>query len=316
MKVSYNWLQTFFENPLPTPEAIKVLFERHLAEIEDMEKVGEDTMIDVNILPDRACYALNHEAIAFELYQLLEDNKFKPKKWKYDFEPVPLLQSHIEDKTLCDRQIFVKIEGIDNTIETPSEIKEMLETVGQRSISFIVDLTNFSMLNIGQPLHAFDTDKISAEIFVRKAKTEERVTTLDNKEIILDDQMVVIADQHAALDIAGIKGGKKAETTKETRNIYLSASHFDGANIRKTSQKVGIKTDASKRFENGLSSGDAKRGVTDFLEVLLKYQPNVKVTGYIDLDYAKREKKELIVSTSFISEKLGIDKGAETYKTI
>ncbi len=316
MKVSYKWLQTFFENPLPSPEEVKVLFERHLAEIENMEKVGDDTMIDVNILPDRACYCLNHEAIAFELYQLLSDNTFKPKKLKYDFESVTPLESRVEDTTLCDRQIFIKIEGIDNTVETPEEIREMLEAAGQRSISFIVDLTNFAMLNVGQPLHAFDADKVSGMISVRKARPGEKVTTLDNKEIAIEEGMIVIADEEAPLDIAGIKGGKKAETTKETKNIYLSASHFDGTSIRKTSQKVGIKTDASKRFENRLSSADAKRGATDFLLTLLTYQPDAKVAGYIDLDFAKREDKELEVSAAFISEKIGINEPADTYRNI
>lgn len=306
MKVSYNLLQTYFTKKLPAPSEVKEIFERHLAEVEEMTEVGGDTMIDVNILPDRACYALSHEGIALELSLLLSDNRLVAKQVSDIDTGLPSLDAEVTAPLLCDRQIFVKIDNVDNTIETPKEIKEVLETLGQRSISFLVDLTNYVMFETGQPLHVFDASLVKGKISVRAGIPGEKVMTLDNKEVVLDETILTIADEEAPLDIAGIKGGKKAETSKNSTSVILSASHFDSRSIRKTTSKVGIKTDASKRFENNISSVLVPYATKMFLTLLSQYNKDVKQVSIVDIDNSRIEEKEIQTTLTFLSEKIGV----------
>lgn len=310
MRISYNWLQTYFIEKLPEAKEVISLFEKHLAEVENVEEKNGDTVFDVNILPDRACYALGHEAIAFELSHLVSQS-YKQKMSDFDMRSILKFPVEVLDEDFCDRYIAIKINGIDNTLETPREIKDALENIGQRSINFLVDIANFVMLDVRQPLHIFDADLVKEKILVRRASDGEKIITLDNRDITLTKEDFVIADSVDALAIAGIKGGKKAESTKQTKNIILESAHFDAVSIRKTSGRVGIKTDASKRYENNLSSIYAGKGALVFLDLVKKYQPNVSIEAFTDIDTASRENKSLEVSVAFIEGKLGIKIGGD-----
>ncbi|MDQ5950351.1 MAG: Phenylalanine--tRNA ligase beta subunit [Patescibacteria group bacterium] len=315
MKISYNLLQTYFDKKLPDAKEVISLLERHLAEVEDVEEKGDDTVFDVNILPDRAPYALGHEAIAFELSALLGED-FEKREFATLSADLLKIDASVDEATLCDRQIFVKIENVDNEKETPLEIKKVLESLSQRSISFLVDLTNFAMLDVRQPLHIFDAEKVIGKITIRKGKEGEKVTTLDGKDLAVDESMLVIADEEGPLDIAGIKGGKKAEVTKTTKNIILTASHFDAVSIRQTSQKVGIKTDASKRFENNISAKYVEVGAMVFLKLLEKYCPESKIVSFIDINNFTDKEKNISVPHEFIDEKIGVKIGATKIEEI
>ena len=137
---------------------------------------------------------------------------------------------------------------------SPTWLTERLLALGQRSINNVVDATNYVMLALGQPLHAFDLDAIAGHaITVRKARMGETITTLDGDTVVLGISDLVIADTEAPLAIAGIKGGKKAEVMAHTVNIALEAATFDAAMVRKTSRRLNLRTESSVRFENGLS---------------------------------------------------------------
>jgi len=146
---------------------------------------------------------------------------------------------------------------------SPQWLKNSLESMGQKSINNIVDATNYVMFDIGNPIHIFDLDKLeSSQIIIRRAKKEEKFTTLDKKEIVLDESILVIADSKDVLSIAGIKGGTKAEVDENTKNIVIEVANFDAVTIRKASKKLGIFTDSVKRFENGIApvfDGDCDR---------------------------------------------------------
>ncbi|KKU77604.1 MAG: Phenylalanine-tRNA ligase beta subunit, partial [Parcubacteria group bacterium GW2011_GWA2_47_7] len=183
---------------------------------------------------------------------------------------VPVVRVKIEDEHLCSRYIATRIDGVTIGI-TPKDIAAKIEAVGGRSINNIVDITNFVLFDIGQPLHAFDAEKVTGGITVRLAKKGETMTTLDNKSVSMDGTELVIADDEGVLALAGIKGGKKAEVTAETSSIILECANFDPTTTRKTSQKHGIKTDASKRYENGMTSAFAKEGCAIALALFEKY---------------------------------------------
>lgn len=327
MKVSYAWLQTFFKEPLPTPEEVVELFTFHTFEVEDVERRQDDVVFDIKVLPDRAPYALSHQGIARELGSLIKQDFIshsdgiilcsekggKPKneeKFVWIDSEIKNVKVNVEDKETCDRARFVRVMDITSK-ESPPWLSKRLFSVGARSISFVVDLTNFVMLETGQPLHAFDADKVKGDIVIRKAKEGEKITLLDGKEVTLDSTICVIADEIGPLDIAGIKGGKRAEVTLFTKHIILTGCHFNAEIIRKTSDKVKIKNDASKRFENNVSILKAEEAIKYFLFLLKKEDEKVNIGETFDSNPIKEEEKTLSVSIKFIEKLLGLKIGQE-----
>ncbi len=265
MLISYKWLQHYFPKPLPKPEELARLFTFHAFEVEGMEKKGEDTIFDVKILPDRAHYCLSHRGVAGEvaaitgmpITEMLKETDF-PKIGK-----VRDLKIEIKEKKLCRRYIGRVVENV--KIEKSSGwLKEFLEAINQRSINTVVDSANFVMFDLGQPLHAFDSDKVKGGIVIRLAKAGEKIITLDNRDVTLDEKTLVIADDEGPLAIAGVKGGKRAEVTEATKNLILESANFEPANIRKTSVRLGIKTDASKRYENEITPVLCEKAMDEF----------------------------------------------------
>ncbi|MBI5005068.1 MAG: C40 family peptidase [Candidatus Lloydbacteria bacterium] len=268
MTISYNWLQSFFNEKLPAPEKVAELLTMHAFEVESFEKKGGDTIFEIDILPNRAHDCLSHRGVAKELGALLKLNfKFQISNVSSESQ---ILKNNItikiEDEKLCRRYIGRIIEGV-KVGPSSDWLREHLLSIGQKSINNVVDATNYVMFHLGQPLHAFDLAKIESveisnlksqisnkkEIIVRMAREGERITTLDKKEVMLDSETLVIADKESPLAIAGIKGGMKAEVNEATKNIILESANFEPTNIRLASRALGIRTDSSKRFEQGLA---------------------------------------------------------------
>jgi phenylalanyl-tRNA synthetase beta chain len=156
------------------------------------------------------------------------------------------------NKDLCKRFSALLIENI-VIKDSPIWLKARLSSVGERSINNVVDITNFVMLDKGQPLHAYDYDKlIGNKLIVRKAKNNEKVKTLDGIERTLDNTMLVISDEKNVEDIAGIMGGHNSQISSETNTILLEAANFDMYNIRRSSRQLGLRSEASTRFEKGI----------------------------------------------------------------
>ncbi len=254
MLISKNLLQTYFDKPLPSADVIAAKLTAHSFEIEGIEKKKKDTLIDVKVLPNRAHDCLSHRGIARELAAVLSISLKKEKQQKLPkgSKKSPLIDVDIKDKR-CVRYASLVLSQV-SVNESPKWLKEAMETLGARSINNIVDATNYVLYMLGQPLHAFDYDKlVGAKIVVRGAKEGESMTTLDGKVIALEKETLVIADKEGVLAIAGVKGGTKAELTKETKTIAIEAASFDGATVRKAAQKYNLRTDAAKRFEQGLT---------------------------------------------------------------
>ncbi len=270
MKFSYNWLQSYFDKPLPKPDELAKLLTRHSFEIEEVttrhpmscNNTTSDVVLDLDILPNRAPDCSSHMGIAKECSVI---SGCEIKEIEIDFKASDDLKTSdelsldIQEPELCPRYTALLIKNV-KVGPSPDWLKERLEVIGQKSINNIVDIGNYVMLETGQPLHAFDLDKLEGKkIVVRLAENGEKITTLDNQNPVLDETVLVIADGRLAplggdpLAIAGIKGGKKAEITEETKDIIIEAAIFDSVNIRRTSKKIGIKTDASYRFEHGVS---------------------------------------------------------------
>lgn len=163
-----------------------------------------------------------------------------------------LVKIKIEDPLLCKRFTGRVIRNAEIK-ESPDWLKKRLTAIGLKPKNNIVDITNFVMFETGQPLHAFDYDKIRGkEIIVKTAKEGDKFTTLDSKERVLNSGSLMICDAEGYIGIAGVMGGKDSEISGSTRNIFLESAYFDPVSIRKNSKKLGLQTDASQRFERGI----------------------------------------------------------------
>ncbi|MFA6273194.1 MAG: phenylalanine--tRNA ligase subunit beta [Candidatus Paceibacterota bacterium] len=313
MLISYNWLQRYFEKKLPTAEKVAEILTFSAFEIESVEsldKLGteeKDFVLDVKVLPDRAHYALCHRGIARELAAAKPDLRMSDIRHLQtsDICKLKLLKIEIDNLTDCRRYIGRQIEGV-KVEPSPDWIKKLLASVGQRSINNIVDAGNFVMFDMNQPLHAFDADKVKGTIQIRRAKKGEKIITLDDKEIVLDPEILIIADDEGPLAIAGIKGGKKTQVTEKTKNIILESANFNPTLIRKTAQKLNLQTDASKRFENDLSPAIAETAINELSTLIAEVSPNAKFGELVD-EYPKPVKQKIVkVSPDFVAQKLGV----------
>lgn len=286
--ISYKWLASHFEKDIPSPEEISALFMKHLCEVEAMEKKGDDTIFDLKIMPDRGHDLLAHKGIAREVSMLAEAPMKKDTQKAFTVSQVVPLRVVVEDAKLCPRYVGRVVQGV-KVGPSPLWLRERLESVGQHSINNIVDITNYVMLELGQPIHAFDMGKLargkdgSVEIVVRAAKEGEQMMTLDNKNLILTSDTLVIADMERAIAIAGVKGGKDASVDKNTSSIVFEAANFNAVSIRKTSARIGIRTDSSRRFEHDISPVLASEAMSLATELLLQMCHDAKAGEVIDV---------------------------------
>jgi phenylalanyl-tRNA synthetase beta subunit len=173
------------------------------------------------------------------------------------------------------------------------------------------------MFEIGQPMHAFDVDKLASQkIIVRQAYDGEKITTLDNKEVNLNNEVTVIADEKEVLAIAGIKGGKKAEVDLNTKNIILEAANFNSTSIRKNSKKLGVATESSRRFENQITPELAEKGINMALELIKKYASTPETKIYKNIEYYPKPIKTFYsgISVSEVEKLLGLEIKEENIK--
>ncbi len=311
MKVSLSWLQTYFDTPLPKAEEISDALTFHAFEIE--ESSGD--MLDVKVLPNRAADCLCHCGLAKELSAILDISlKSDPlRDLLPKFPKTDVLTVTIEDPKKCLRYMGAVVKGV-KVGPSPAWLKKALETVGQRSINNIVDATNYVMLNIGQPLHAFDAAKLTQKdgkyaIGVRNAKEGEMFTTLSNETFTLKSNVLLITDANvdSAIGIAGIKGGKAAEVTANTTDIIIESANFDGTTTRRAAQTLKLFTDASVRFQNRPSPQLAAYGMRDVLTLITTIAGG-EVVGVVD-EYPTRPERSRGTSVSLakINSVLGSD---------
>ena len=320
MKYSLNWLKEHLDESgvrLPDIAIVTKEVTMRAFEVEEVEDHGGDAIMEIKVLPDRAHDALSHRGMAREMGALL-GVKRKPR----EAAPVtidagvPTVRVTIEDPKLCMRYIAVRVDGVEIGA-SPKDIADKLSSVGSRSINNIVDITNFVLFDIGQPLHAFDADKLKGGITIRLAKKGETMSTLDNKALVLGGTELVIADDEAVLALAGIKGGKHAEVTSTTKNIIIESANFDPTLTRKTSQKHNIKTDASKRYENGITSMFAEEACALALSLIATHGGReVKIGMATDVYPTEEAEVKVNVSVADANKLLGLAIKAEDIKTV
>src|SRR3989344_7103653 len=310
MKFSYNWLQSFFGEKLPEPKELGDLLTKHSFEVEEVEKKGEDYIMSVDILPNRAHDCLSHYGLARECAGLLEfeTRNQKPKaSEESDGQNSQLLNVEINGDDLCPRYSAYVIEGV-KIADSPDWMKERLESVEQKSINNVVDITNYIVWELGQPLHAFDFDKIKgSEMTVRLSKAGEKVETLDGEIRELDDRTLIIEDSERLIDLAGIKGGANTQIDKDTKTIVLQAAIFDAAHIRRSSQYLGLRTDAAMRYMHGFDPNLPVKALRRGVELLMETNPDAKIVQKIDIYSDPAKPKRVSLSYGYINGLLGVN---------
>lgn len=307
MKFSRSWLQTYSKEPLPEVSKLEEIVTFNAFEIEEVTKVGEDDVLDIKVLPNRAHDALGHKGMARDIVALLGNTFVDPNEYYEGNANETVVAPTIltEDTKACTRFMSVRIDGIEVT-ESSEWLKKALNAIGQKSINSIVDITNYVQFSLNKPMHAYDASLISGNTLVARMATKgEKLTTLDDKELKLDTSTLVIADTEKPLGLAGIKGGKFSGISSETTSIVVESANFNPTLIRKTAQKYGIRTDASKRFENEISDELVEEGLRMTIALVQKLNPQAKVGTIVDVWNRKPWSYTVSVSTQEVNAVLG-----------
>ncbi len=308
MKFSYNWLGSLLEKSLPPVAELGDLITFHSAEIEELITVEGDTVLDVKVLPDKSAWLMSHRGMAKEIAVITKntlnaDPFLNQVQLSQDADITISLNSDT-----CDFYSAALISGV-KVGPSPDWLKERLVAIGQRSINNIVDATNYVMFELGQPLHAFDADKLGGHhITVRDAKAGEKITTLTGEEYELtpNDALIVDGTNDTPVGIAGIKGGKVAAVDTSTTNIIIESAHFDRFAVRKTAKTLKLQTDASKRYENGISSAVAPIALTRVVALILEVAGG-KTEAVTSAGDSSVERLPVTVRLSEINSLLGIN---------
>lgn len=293
-------------------EGIMILpkeYEKQLGkEIVEVLKLKED-VIDFEITPNRPD-CLSIEGLGRETAASLRKPFFNPRS---DLEKLKVekkdqiegLKVEITAEDLCYRYAARMVKNV--TIgKSPDWMVRRLQACGVRSINNIVDITNYVMLELGQPMHAFDIESIKGKkITVRRAKKGEKITTLDEVERVLEDTMLVIADEEKPVAIAGVMGGLNSEIEQNTDTVVFESAVFYGGSIRKTAKKVGLRTEASSRYEKGLSPENAIRVVNRAVQLVEQLGIGEAVEGVIDVYPTKQRENRIPFEVEKINQLLG-----------
>ena len=203
----------------------------------------------------------------------------------------------------CSLFLAKKVENV-VIKESPKFIKNRLMACGIRPINNVVDISNYVMLELGQPLHFYDSDRLGDTIVVRMAEADEKLVTLDNQERLLAENDIVIADKEKAVGLAGVMGGLETEVTENTKNIIIESAIFDGVRVRKTSKKI-LRSEASNRFEKGLDPVRTYMAIERACNLLEKYADGKVITSTVKYDTTKKEDKKIEITFKNILDVLG-----------
>lgn len=253
MNISYNWLRELTGTQLKARELAELLTRVGLA-VEVVHEVADDFVLEIDLTSNRPD-CLSHLGVAREVVAAggggsvaLPEGAPSPMEGRAaSYTAVEIL-----DEDLCPRYSGRVVRGV--TIKpSPEWLVRRLEAIGQRPINNVADITNYVLHEQGQPLHAFDLAKLAENrIVVRRAEAGEKIKTLDGVERELDSEMLVIADALRAVAVAGVMGGEETEISDKTRDVLIESAYFSPASVRRTSRVLGLRTEASHRFERGV----------------------------------------------------------------
>lgn len=319
MIFSYNWLQSFFKKKLPRPEKLAEFLTLHSFEVSEVKKFDQDFVLDIDVLPNRAPDCFSHLGIAREIAAIINE-KLEIGKWKLkeekNLKTNDFVEVEVKNKEACPRYTARVVTNV-KVEPSPKWLRERLKVCGLRPINNIVDIANYVMLETGQPLHAFDGEKIEEKkIIVRFAREGEKIVTLDEEKYDLNKEILIIADAKKPVAIAGIKGGKDSGIDLKTKTVVLESANFNPKVIRRGSKLIDLKTDASLRFEHGIDPNLTELAINRAAYLIQEIAGGKVAKGLIDFYPQKVLAKRIKLDLNYVERLLGIKISAKEIKNI
>lgn len=306
MKVSVEWLREFVDIDIGINELARKLTDQGVS-VEGVERVGKDYILDLEITPNRpdllSVFGIAREIKAM-LQKDIEKNPFKITEEVQSNGSDIIVE--IEDYSDCPRYTGCSVENIE-VRTSPHWLKQRLEVMGVRSLNNIVDVTNYVLLEMGQPLHAFDAECIKGgRINVRRAKDDESIITLDGLTRKLDRDLLVIADSKKPIALAGIMGDEESEIKNNTKHIFIESAYFNPTLIRRGARRLNLSTESSFRFERKADIHALIPALLRARELIIKFCGGIMKGGVTDI-YIKQEveTEKVTFSIKWLNDFLG-----------
>jgi phenylalanyl-tRNA synthetase beta chain len=307
MKILYNWLKEFVEVTAPAAELASRLSLAGVA-IDSIEDTPAGPVLDAEVTSNRPD-CLGHYGMAREVAAIyrLPVKPVNPKLKESAAKVSDATRVEIEAPDLCGRFTARVLRGV-KVQPSPDWLRQRLEAIGQNSIDNVVDVTNYVMFELGHALHAFDFDKLSEHrIVVRRAKPGEKIRTLDGIERTLTKDMCVVCDATHAVGIGGVMGGAESEIGFSTRNILIECAWFDPVAIRRASKALGLRTEASYRFERGADPEMAELASRRAAELIQQLAGGEILAGVVDVYPARKQPLKIEFARKELLRVMGAD---------
>ncbi len=304
MKVTYSWLKDFVDIKISPKELADKLTMAGL-EVVSLEEAGRDFVLEIEITSNRPDW-LSIIGVAREISAITGSKLKTAQRLKIKTTNLKSVEISVDDKNDCPFYSAMIIRDV-KVVPSPEWLKKRLESLGCRSVNNIVDITNYILFEFGQPLHAFDLDKLSKQgICVRRARPNEKMITIDGQQKILNSEILVIADIDRPVAIAGVMGGKETEVTDSTASILLESAVFNPIVVRKGRQKLGLQSESSYRFERGVDAENAKNAAFSAMKLITELALG-KPCAYKSVGSIKPNKSTINLEMGHITRVLGID---------
>jgi phenylalanyl-tRNA synthetase beta chain len=316
VKILYSWIKDYVGLDVPPHQLGRDLTDVGFP-LEKIEETAGDALLEIDVTSNRGD-CLCHVGLAREAAAIYGKTLQMPDCRRLEADPAEIdWNIRIRDKDLCRRYCALILTGI-RVAPSPSWLQDRLKALGQRPINNIVDITNYVLLELGHPLHAFDLDRLEGKsIIVRRALPGEMVTTLDQVRRTLNESMLVIADQRKAVALAGVMGGEESEISPGTSRVLLESAHFHPGSIRRTAKTLGMNTEASYRFERTADIENAELALGRCARLILEWAGGKVASRWMDAYPGKKPAHRILldparvralsgaeIPDAFISERL------------
>ncbi|MGR3309688.1 MAG: phenylalanine--tRNA ligase subunit beta, partial [Candidatus Brocadiales bacterium] len=316
MLASYNWLKEYCDFNLSIENLTKLLTSVGLV-VENIEKIDDDYRIEVEVTSNRPD-CLGMIGIAREIAAVngvalrLPDIQYACGGESTEEEAKVV----VKDRTLCPHYTARIITSV-NVVPSPDWLQKRLHSIGIRPVNNVVDITNYVLMECGQPLHAFDLDRLrDKKIIVRPAKQGEKLVAINGIEYSLTPEALVIADAKKPVAIAGVMGGVETEVSSGTKNILLECARFEPASIRRTSRRLRLTSDSSYRFERGVDPEGVDWASMRAAKLINELAGGQIITGVLGKRYDRLQKREIVLRIDRLNKLLGTTIDKETSKNI
>ena len=309
MKVTRSWLENYIEITNTTDELCHDLTMAGL-EVDDVSKIENDYLIDIDLTPNRSD-CLSARGISRELNSI--NPRYKKKQIADSNELNPTckntgLKFNILESNICPRYGYMYLENVSSECRAPEYVNKRLSDIGITLIHPIVDILNYIMIDIGQPMHAYDADKINGEITIRQAKDKEIMLALDGNKYKLNSENIVVSDSAQIMSLAGIIGSEEISVSGNTKNILVESAFFTPSAMANKARILKLQTESSHRFERGVDYNLPREALVYLSQIIEENKIcDFSNIDLIDHEHCIPQEKKVKINQDNIRKSIGID---------